>query len=98
MGLRSLGLAGLGVSLGWVCEPMNVQNRVSDLLCQEVSTLGSKCISLLKESETTKYGGPAGDSAVVLRAKVCIPSFHDLSLTLPYEVNRRGRRITGVRT
>ena len=32
VGLRSLGLADLGMSLGWVCEPMNVQNRVSDLL------------------------------------------------------------------
>ena len=28
VGLCSLGLAGLGVSLGWVCEPMNVQRWV----------------------------------------------------------------------
>ena len=38
MGLRSIGLAGLGMSLGWVCEPMNVQRWVLNYNCPNVST------------------------------------------------------------
>jgi len=39
VGLRSLGLAGLGMSLGWVCEPMNVQRWVSSYNRHNPSTV-----------------------------------------------------------
>ena len=54
MGLRSLGLAGLGVSLGWVCEPMNVQREVSSYKPHNPSTHIQSNLSTMNEPSEMK--------------------------------------------